>query len=141
MRYSGGNPKIEEILKNARNKKFEIRSYVGNIASEDGGAVPLKYVITEVPPMHVQPFHSHTSVDEINLISKGEVYFIESDTLTEKDKGSIKEQGTLIRAGDAVVSKSGVRHTVANLSPEYALIIGTISAKNSVPEFKPDWRR
>jgi len=114
---------------------------VENIAAENGGVIPLKYVITEVPPGHVQPFHSHTNVDEINLINSGEVYFIESETLTEQDVGSIREQGTLLRAGDVIVSSSDKRHTVANLSGSYVLLIGTISAKESAAEFKPDWRR
>ncbi|MCR4276212.1 MAG: cupin domain-containing protein [Candidatus Parcubacteria bacterium] len=141
IRYRGDYPNLERILTQARADNMEIRRYVENIVAEDGGVIPLKYVITEVPPGHVQPFHSHTNVDEINLISAGEVYFIESETLTEQDVGSIREQGTLLRSGDAVVSSSDKRHTVANLSGAYALLIGTISAKESAAEFKPDWRR
>jgi len=141
LRYSGSSPSLAEIINDARGKGFEIRSYVENIPSENGGIIPLKYVITEIPPMHVQPFHSHTNVDEINLISSGEVHFIESDTLSEKDIDLIRAQGIVMRDGDVVVSSSGKRHTVANLSDKYAFIIGTISAKNSVHEFKPDWQR
>jgi quercetin dioxygenase-like cupin family protein len=141
VRYRGDHPGLEEILAHARASNLEIRRYVENIAAENGGVIPLKYVITEVPPGHVQPFHSHTNVDEINLINSGEVYFIESETLTEQDVGSIREQGTLLRAGDVIVSSSDKRHTVANLSGSYVLLIGTISAKESAAEFKPDWRR
>lgn len=140
-RYIGSYPGLEKILEEARINNFEIRSYVDRISSEDGGVIPLKYVITEVPPMHVQPFHSHTNVDEINLISAGEVYFIESETLMENEIDSIRSQGVFVKSGDAVVSGSGKRHTVANFSNKYALLIGTISAKSSVPEFSPDWRR
>jgi len=141
IRYRGDHPNLEQILTDARAGNKEIRQYVENIEAEEGGIIPLKYVITEVPPEHVQPFHSHTNVDEINLINAGEVYFIESETLTEQDVESIREQGTLLRSGDAVISSSDKRHTVANLSGAYAFLIGTISAKESAAEFKPDWRR
>lgn len=140
-RYRGDNPDIDSILRDARDAEHEIRCYVENIPSGDTGTVPLKYVITDVPPGHVQPFHRHSAVDEINLIEKGEAYFIESDTIEEDDKEMIRKEGTLLRAGDVVVSTSGKRHTLANLSNEYAHIIGTISAKSSTTEFKPDWIR
>lgn len=141
VRYRGDHPGLEQILTHARAGNFEIRRYVENIVAEDGGVVPLKYVITEVPPNHVQPFHSHENVDEINLIRSGEAYFIESETLVEGDTEQLRAQGVLLRSGDVVVSESGKRHTIANLSDEYVLLIGTISAKESVPEFRPDWKR
>lgn len=141
IRYQGSHPRLDQILDKARVSGLEIRRYVENISARGGGIVPLKYVLTEVPPMHVQPFHSHTNVDEINLVNAGEIYFIESETLTELDIDQIREQGTLLRAGDAVVSESEKRHTVANLSDTYAFLIGTISAKDSVSEFRPDWKR
>lgn len=141
VRYRGNHHDLDLILDQARTDGLEIRRYVENIPAEGGGTIPLKYVMTEVPPMHVQPFHSHTTVDEINLISSGEVYFIESDTLAENDIEALRAHGTLLRPGDAVVSESGKRHTVANLSGGYAHLIGTISAKRSVPGFQPDWKR
>ncbi|OYV63051.1 MAG: hypothetical protein B7X03_03320 [Parcubacteria group bacterium 21-58-10] len=141
VRYRGDHPGLEKVLAEARANNQEIRRYVENIAARDGGIVPLKYVLTEVPPMHVQPFHSHTNVDEINLVSSGEIYFIESDTLSEDAFDQIRAQGKLLRPGDVVVSESEKRHTVANLSNAYAYLIGTISAKDSVPEFRPDWKR
>lgn len=141
VRYKGNHPHLGQILDDARARGLEIRRYVENIAGRGGGIVPLKYVLTEVPPMHVQPFHSHTNVDEINLVNAGEVYFIESETLSERDVEQIREHGTLLRAGDAVVSEAEKRHTVANLSSAYAFLIGTISAKDSVSEFRPDWKR
>lgn len=141
MRYRGDYPDLDRILDHARANNLEIRRYVENIAARDGGIVPLKYVLTEVPPMHVQPFHSHTNVDEINLVNAGEIYFIESETLSECDIEQIREQGTLLYSGDVVVSEAEKRHTVANLSDTYAFLIGTISAKDSVLEFRPDWKR
>lgn len=140
-RYRGDDPSIDEIVRAARKARHEIRRYVEGLPSGDNGIIPLKYVITEVPPGHVQPFHQHSAVDEVNLIETGEVYFIESETLTEEDVEIIRERGTLLRAGDVVVSTSGTRHTLANLSNEYAHLIGTISAKSSSAEFKPDWIR
>ena len=140
-RYRGDNQEIDTILSEARDAGHEIRCYVENIPSGDVGTVPLKYVITDVPPGHVQPFHRHSAVDEINLVEKGEAYFIESETIAEQDKDMIRKEGTLLRAGDVVVSTSGKRHTLANLSDEYAHIIGTISARSSTTEFKPDWIR
>jgi quercetin dioxygenase-like cupin family protein len=141
VRYKGDHPYLDQILDEARTAGLEIRRYVENIAARGGGIVPLKYVLTEVPPMHVQPFHSHTNVDEINLVNSGEIYFIESETLSESDTEQIRELGTLLRAGDVVVSEAEKRHTVANLSDRYAFLIGTISAKDSVAEFRPDWKR
>lgn len=138
-RYRGDHPNLDIILNRARTAGMEIRRYVENIAAPAGGVIPLKYVITEVPPGHVQPFHSHTNVDEINLVNTGEVYFIESETIGESDIDSIREQGILLRSGDVVLSEPEKRHTVANLSGEYAHLIGTISAKGSVSEFRPDW--
>lgn len=140
-RYPGGHPDLEAILDQARTAGMEIRRYVENIAAPTGGVIPLKYVITEVPPGHVQPFHSHTNVDEINLVNAGEVYFIESETLSESDTDAIREQGTLLRSGDVIISEPEKRHTVANLSDTYAYLIGTISAKDSVAMFRPDWIR
>ncbi len=140
-RYDGNHSGLDRILDHARASGFEIRRYVENIAARDGGIVPIKYVLTELPPMYVQPFHSHHNVDEINLIQFGEAFFIESDTLTEHDIDAIRQTGALLRGGDVVVSESGKRHTVANLSKKYVHIIGTISAKESVTEFKPDWIR
>lgn len=141
VRYREDNPDLDKILESARTSGFEIRRYVENITAADGGVIPLKYVLTEVPPMHVQPFHRHDNVDEINLISGGEIYFIESESLTERNIGQLPKQGILLRSGDVVISERGKRHTVANLSSEYAYLIGTISANGSVSEFKPDWKQ
>lgn len=140
-RYRGDHPEIENILQSAQEAHHEIRRYIENLPSGADGVIPLKYVITDVPPGHVQPFHQHILVDEVNLIESGEVYFIESETLIESDVEAIRKEGVLLRAGDVVVSASGKRHTLANLSDEYTHIIGTISAKSSTTEFKPDWVR
>lgn len=141
VRYRGDYPGLEKILVKARAENKEIRRYVENIVAGDGGIVPLKYVITEVPPGHIQPFHSHSNVDEINLIREGEAYFVESETLSERDIDEIRAKGTQLREGDVVVSEPEKRHTLANLSGKYVFVIGTISAKESVREFKPDWIR
>lgn len=141
VRYQGNHPDIEQVLVRARTDGKEIRRYVEHIVAEDGGIVPVKYVTVEVPPRYVQPFHSHTNVDEIDLISSGELYFIENDSLTEHDIDHIRELGMRLQPGDVVVTSPGKRHTVANLSDTYAFIIGAISSKESVPEFQPDWKR
>jgi quercetin dioxygenase-like cupin family protein len=141
VRYTGNHPQLEQLLEQARTRGLEIRKYVERIIAQDGGVIPLKYVITEIPPMHVQPFHGHTTVDEINLITSGEVYFIESETLHEADIDQLRAQGTLLHSGDVVVSEIGKRHTLANFSDAYARVTGTLSATTSVREFRPDWKR
>ncbi|MBI4068103.1 cupin domain-containing protein [Candidatus Kaiserbacteria bacterium] len=140
VRYKGNHLGLDAMLARARAEHFEIRRYVENMGS-NGGTIPLKYVITEVPPGHVQPFHSHENVDEINLVRQGEMYFVESETLSENDREGIRAAGTLLREGDAVVSARGKRHTVANLSDTYTHLIGTLSAASSAPSFEPDWKR
>jgi quercetin dioxygenase-like cupin family protein len=140
-RYHGDEPDIVAIIRAAQAAGSEIRRYIENIPSDIGGVIPLKYVITDIPPGHVQPFHRHEAVDEINLVESGEVCFIESETLIETELEALSKVGTVLHAGDVVVTESGKRHTVANLSAEYAHIIGTISAKSATPEFKPDWVR
>ena len=141
VRYQGDHPGLDSLLVQAREDGMEIRRYVENITAQGGGVIPLKYVITEVPPMHVQPFHSHSNVDEINLIGSGEVYFIESDSLSENEIDQLREQGIVLCSGDVVISETGKCHTIANLSDAYASIIGTLSAQDAVPEFRPDWKR
>jgi quercetin dioxygenase-like cupin family protein len=140
-RYKGDHPQLKKILEGAHVRGLEVRKYVEHIAAHTEGIIPLKYVITEIPPMHVQPFHSHTNVDEINLITSGEVYFIESESLAETDVEQLRKQGTLLSAGDVVVSAPGKRHTLANLSDAYAQVTGTISAIAAITEFQPDWKR
>lgn len=41
---------------------------------------PLELIITEVPPGHTQPFHSHETIDEITVVLHGEAMGLTKET-------------------------------------------------------------
>lgn len=129
----------DSIIEQARDNNCEIRWYYTELATGQGETVPLKVIITEIPAGHVQPFHTHENIHEFSVVLKGRITVIDSVDLVEEDKADIKDNGTVLNGGDAVVESPGVRHTVANFSDEPAVFI-THQTIRTDAEFEPDWK-
>lgn len=140
--YSGKETALISKILAARLTRKEIRYYYQDLVTTDGEVIPLKMIITETPPGHVQPFHIHENVHEVTLINKGEMIAIESKTLRESDLEEIKKGGELLKEGDMVIEDPEVRHTHMNASDEY-IVTTTIQAARRVPfeKFFADWKR
>ncbi|MBI2624119.1 cupin domain-containing protein [Candidatus Parcubacteria bacterium] len=134
---------IVAILAAARAERMEIRYYYRKMTSMAGESVPVKVIITEIPPGHVQPFHTHLLIHEVTHVDEGELIAIESADLTEEDWALIVTQGEVLNPGDTVLEEPGVRHTVMNRDPERYCLITTVQADRTIsPEqFKSDWIR
>lgn len=139
------NPKVNvvAVIAAARATRMEIRYYYRQMATAGGESVPAKFIITEIPPGHVQPFHTHLDVHEFTRVDEGELVAIDSADLTEEDWALIVTQGEILNPGDIVVEDPGVRHTVMNRDPERYCVITTVQVGRVLqPEqFKPDWVR
>jgi uncharacterized cupin superfamily protein len=45
---------------------------------------PLELIVTEVPPGHTQPYHAHSTIDEITVVLSGEITGLIKDPQTGK---------------------------------------------------------
>ena len=131
---------IDSIIRSAREKNFEVRYHYKDIKNNEGGSVPVKLIITEIPPGYVQPFHVHKNCYEITIVEQGEVSYIEDDSLAREDICGIKEASKILDEGDMVFDDEGKRHTVANFSSAYAKVITTQTPKPYSSDFNPDWK-
>jgi len=136
-----------EIVVTARNAGKEIRYYYQHMITFGGENVPAKLIVTEIPPGHIQPIHTHLDVYEWTWVVEGELIAIDcvgaTAHLTEKDWVDIVKHGTILAPGDTVLAEPGVRHTVMNRGPERYCVINTVQVGRILrPEgFNVDWVR
>jgi len=140
-KYSSDRPDLEEIIARALACGCEIRYYYHGLTTSDGEPIASKLVVTHVPPGHVQPFHTHGTLHEMTIVTWGCIIAVDSDALTEADKDAILKQGTRLTNGDMVVEDPGVRHTVMNPGPAYAIIYTVQTARIPLEKFPADWKR
>lgn len=134
-------PDPDSIINEARQRGFEIRYHYTDVENDEGGSVPVRMIVTEIPPGHIQPFHIHENCYEITVVERGEVSYVEHDFLEREDTEKVKEAAETLKEGDMVFDDKGKRHTVANFSSEYTKVITTQTPKPYGLEFKPDWKR
>jgi len=131
------------FIATAQRENMEIRYYYRELRMQNGKEIPVKIVLTEIPPGHVQPFHTHEEINEVTIVEKGELVVCDSEDLTEENWSGIMEHGRIAGPGDLVREDLGVRHTVANRSQkEYCHIITVQTSRTRDPEkFATDWVR
>jgi quercetin dioxygenase-like cupin family protein len=129
----------EEIISQARKDGLEIRYYNRNIKTVNGEMVPIKIIVTEIPPGHVQPFHTHQKIHEATTVIEGSITVIDSNEIKTEDKKRIENEGVVLNKWETVVEDPEIRHTVANLSQKYATMYTIQSARIPFEEFKEDW--
>ena len=129
------------IIDDAREKNFEIRYHYTDIRNNEGGSVPVKLIRTEIPPGYIQPFHIHKNCYEITVVERGEVAYIEDDSLEREDIQNVQKASRVLLEGDMVFDDTGKRHTVANFSATYAKVLTTQTPKPYTQDFVPDWEQ
>jgi hypothetical protein len=120
---------------------LEIRHYYKNLATEAGEIVSSQLIITELPPGHVQPFHTHLKLHEMTIVHDGIIVNIESETLQETDVAEIIERGARLGPGDLVIEEPGKRHTQMNPGTVYAVTYTVQTARIPLEQFPSDWNR
>lgn len=138
--YSGKETNLISQILAARLTGKEIRYYYQDLVTTNGEVIPMKMIITEMPPGHVQPFHAHENVHEVTVINKGKMIAIESETLQEDNLEEIKK-GELLKEGDMVIEDPKVRHTHMNPSNEYTVTTTIQAARVPFEQFSADWQR
>lgn len=136
------NKRIKHYIASARKAGHEIRYDYYDIEAGKG-MLPYRVIITDVPAKHVQPFHAHQHLHEMTIVSEGEIYYIESDTLSEDtdSKALLKRHGKKLTIGDMIVDDTGARHTIANFSHKSARLITIQSEKKEIKALQADWIR
>ena len=132
---------LEAVVTAARVAGLEIRHYYKNLATEAGEVVSSQLIITELPPGHVQPFHTHLKLHEMTIVHEGRIVNIESATLQETDLDDIREYGVWLNSGDLVIEEPGKRHTQMNPGTVYAVTYTVQTARIPLEEFPADWNR
>ncbi len=141
VKFAGTDPKREEYLRDAKERKCEIRYYCAALKTARGEDVPFRVLFAEVPPGHIQPFHTHEKIHEVLVVCSGEITSVVHPSLTEKDVAGIRKHGQLVTEGSVAVSEPGDRHTIANLGDEYASILFVQSPRGQSTAITPDWIR
>ncbi|MBU1202545.1 cupin domain-containing protein [Patescibacteria group bacterium] len=132
---------LASIVAAAKTNGFEIRYYYKDLHTSASEIIPTKIIITDIPPMTVQKFHSHQAVHELSVVTDGEIVVIDSDVLNEADVEAIRSQGVALRVNDMVIEDPGVRHSVANLTDSYATFTTVQTARIPFERFEADWVR
>lgn len=141
QKYSNDFPELAKIVNQALGFGREVRCYYHGLTASDGEPIASKLIVTHVPPGHVQPFHTHETLHEMTVVALGRIVAVDSETLTEADKDAILEQGARLEIGDMVVEDPGIRHTIMNPGPAYAIIYTVQTARIPLEKFPADWKR
>ena len=138
--FSSSAKGLQNILANAKKKHLEIR-HDYDLIKVMGKKLPFRFIITDIPPGHVQPFHKHKALHELTIVLAGEIFYIESNKLSEETstKSEIKKSGIKLTEGDLVIDDKIKRHTIANFSKTYARMITIQSAKKGGTNLITDW--
>ena len=133
---------VNALIAEYVSKGFEIRVYYKEIKTKEGISVPVRVIITYMPPGHVQSFHCHDVLHEVITVDQGEIIAVEDPDLQESNLHGIRLHGEILREGDMVVQSTGVRHTIANLTDLWAR---TTCVQVGIPSEKKfnavDWKR
>jgi len=133
---------LQELALLAKGVGKEIRWYFRNLDTADGEMVATQVIVTEIPPGHVQPFHTHETLHEATLVLVGSICAIDSDKLHEHDdEQGLKAAGVTLGPMQMVIEGPGTRHTIMNVGQEYALLVTTQTARIPLTEFPHDWHR
>ena len=138
IKLEGNNPDLLALVMHARKNGMEIRWYYRKIVTSNGIQVPAKVIITEIPSGHIQPWHLHQSIHEISRVDEGRIWAI--DAPETMDREEIAKRGTVLSEGDMVIEDPGVRHTIANLSDEPAILTTVQVANIPFEQFNVDWK-
>ena len=135
----GPDTDFESIVKEERVKGKEIRYYSKHIDTSDGEVLPIKLIITEIPPGHIQPFHTHEKIHEATTVIAGKIVAIDSERLETKNQEEIFSKGTSLEEDETIVEDPNIRHTVANFGEQYAVIYTIQAARIPFSNFESDW--
>jgi hypothetical protein len=140
--FTATTQKLDSMLKIAKKSKFEIR-YNYDLIKTAGKKLPFRFIVTDIPPNHIQPFHSHKNLHELTIVLEGVIFYIESNKLSEskKNEKELKNKGHKLSVGDLVIDDKTKRHTIANFSKSYARLITIQSAKTHNANLVSDWIR
>lgn len=131
---------LKVILANAKKNRFEVR-YDYDLIKAASKKLPFRFIITDIPPGHAQPFHTHKNLHELTIVLEGDVFYVESDELSEitSSRSELKQKGVKLSVGDLVIDDTIRRHTVANFSNTYARMITIQSSKKEGANLVTDW--
>jgi len=124
----------------ARKHGFEIRWYYKNAMTYEGEIILSQLSMTEIPPGHVQPFHTHHTINETILVIQGSIMAIDSDELDESDLEKLLRNSVRVNQYQSVIQGPGQRHTIFNPFDKYASFIASQTAR--LPEgveLSADW--
>jgi len=139
--FKSGGTETAKAVAAAKMTGCEIRSYYKDLITLNGEVVPAKVIVTEIPPGHIQPFHTHDNVHEITVVDEGSIMAVDSNDLKEEDRAKLLEIGTVLEQGDMVIEDPNVRHTVLNHTGHYATLTTVQVSRIKVEEFSADWKR
>ncbi len=130
----------------ARAEGFEVRLYYRGLENDQGDKVASVIIETWIPPGHVQPFHTHKTLDEVTLVTEGSILAIDSPYMTENDvrldlRAGDRSFDTVVPTHGVVVEGPGTRHTVANPTDAYATLVTVQTARMPIDSFPSDWER
>ena len=132
------NPDFLEVVMRARIDGNEIRWYYRKIVTSNGTQAPVKVIITEIPPGHIQPWHTHENIHEISRVDEGQIWVIDAPETFSREE--IVKRGIALSEGDMVVEDPGTRHTIANSSVKPALFTTIQVANIPIEQFNVDWK-
>lgn len=147
--YPGNHLDLETVITKARSINHEIRYYYKNLIAGDGEPIASQVIVTEIPPLHVQPFHTHEQLHEMTIVNEGLIAAIDHETMTEEEarqlmlhRVNITPLLEVLGVGDMVVEDPGIRHTIMNpVDRAYAKIVTVQTARIPLEEFPHDWIR
>lgn len=129
----------------ARQEGKEIRWYYRSIVADGDEPVASQVIVTEIPPGHIQPFHSHNTLHEMTLVMSGMIVAVDDPELDESagieallERAERKET---IAQGQMVIEGPGTNHTILNLTGSYATLVTIQTARIPLTEFPHDWVR
>lgn len=138
---------LDEVITAAIQAKKEIRYYYKGLEAENNEAVASQVIVTEIPPHHVQPFHSHKTLHEMTIVEKGTILAVDHESMEESElqqllsQGRVLNVGRLVSAGSMVIEGPGTRHTIVNPTKEYGRLYTIQTARMSLDKFPADWHR
>lgn len=137
---SASKKNLKNDLKQAKKNKYEVR-YDYDLIKAAGKKLPFRFIVTDIPPGHVQPFHKHKDSHELTIVLDGSVSYIESGELSEiiSSRSDLKKKGKKLSIGDLVIDDANRRHTIANFSDSYARMITIQYAKKKGTDLIRDW--
>lgn len=140
--YEGSLEELEDVAEKARWTRKEVRWYYRDLRDDSDDPVASQVIVTEIPPGHIQPFHTHRTLHEVTIVMHGEIRAVDSDHLEEGSPArELFDAGRVIKERCMVVEGPGTRHTIYNTSQNYATMVTIQTARIPLDEFPHDWER